>query len=150
MTETIYTTLLHWMQVTMRHSMHNLVLFARERNTSMAMINALFSVHYKGKCGVSDLGENLGVSNAAASQMLEKMVQQGLVAREEDPQDRRNKLITLTDEGSLLVRDSMEARRGWMIELVKMLSPNEQDQIQASLQLLIDRTATLDQKDQRP
>jgi DNA-binding MarR family transcriptional regulator len=146
MTNQLNTTLLQWMQVVMRHSMRNLILFTKDRNSSMAMINALFRVHYKGKCGVSDLGDHLGVSNAAASQMLEKMVQQGLVARIEDPQDRRNKLISLTPEGNVLVRESMEARQGWLTELVDLLSPAEQEQIQTSLQLLIDKTATLDQK----
>ena len=104
-------TLHEWMHVLMRRSMHNFMLFAKEKNLSMAQINALFRLNHKGACGVSDLGDDLGVTSAAASQLLEKLVQQGLVIRTEDPQDRRNKLITLTEAGERVAEQSMQAAR---------------------------------------
>jgi DNA-binding MarR family transcriptional regulator len=137
-------TLHEWMRIIMRHSMRNFILYAKEKNYSMAQLNALFRIHHKGACGVSDLGEEMGVTSAAASQLLEKLVQQGLVIRSEDPNDRRNKLITLTAEGQRIIQESMAARQGWLTRLAELLTSEEQEQVNAALQLLIEKTALLD------
>jgi DNA-binding MarR family transcriptional regulator len=137
-------TLHEWLRVTMRFSMRNFMRFAKENNYSLPQLNALFRFRHKGACGVSDLGEEMGVTNAAASQLLDKLVQQGLVTRAEDPQDRRNKLITLTEAGLRVSEQSMEARQNWLNQLAESLTPAEQAQVQAALQLLIERSAALE------
>jgi DNA-binding MarR family transcriptional regulator len=134
-----------WMHVLMRRSMHNFMLFAKEKNLSMAQINALFRLNHKGACGVSDLGDDLGVTSAAASQLLERLVQQGLVARSEDPLDRRNKRIVLTEAGQRIVQESIQARQKWLTSLADLLTPAEQEQVEASLRLLIERAALLEE-----
>ena len=40
---------------------------------------------------------------AAASQLVDKLVQGGLIQCEEDPQDRRAKLLNLNDKGKELM-----------------------------------------------
>jgi DNA-binding MarR family transcriptional regulator len=137
-------TLHEWLRVTMRFSMRNFMRFAKENNYSIPQLNALFRIRHKGACGVSDLGEEMGVTNAAASQLLDKLVQQGLVTRAEDPQDRRNKLITLTEAGMRVSEQSMQARQNWLNQLADSLTPAEQAQVQAALQLLIERSAALE------
>ncbi|MFZ5809835.1 MAG: MarR family winged helix-turn-helix transcriptional regulator [Chloroflexota bacterium] len=136
-------TLYEWMRIVMRYSMRHLALFARQKNTSMAQINALMRISHKGECGVTHLGEELGVTSAAASQLLEKLVQQGLVERSEDPQDRRNKRVILTEAGMRMVQESIQARQGWLVELVELLSPSEQEFIQQALQILIQKASQL-------
>jgi len=137
-------TLHEWLRVTMRFSMRHFMRFAKENNYSIPQLNALFRIRHKGACGVSDLGEEMGVTNAAASQLLDKLVQQGLVTRAEDPQDRRNKLITLTEAGMRVSEQSMQARQRWLDQLAESLTPAEQAQVQAALQLLIERSAALE------
>jgi DNA-binding MarR family transcriptional regulator len=78
----------------------------------------------------------VGVSNAAASQMVDRLVQQGLLDRNEDPCDRRNKIIRLTLKGQELVQKSLEARHRWMEDLTIALTPDEQDSITKALTLL--------------
>jgi len=137
-------TLQDWMRVVMQHSMRNFMLYAKEHNYSMAQLNALFRIRHKGTCGVSDLGEEMGVSSAAASQLLERLVQQGLAARTEDPQDRRNKRVALTEAGERLVQESAAARQGWLTQVADLLPADEQQQVNAALQLLIEKTTLLD------
>jgi DNA-binding MarR family transcriptional regulator len=146
MTPALTQTLHEWMRLIMRHSMRNFILFAKEKNYSIAQLNAMFRIHHKGACGVSDLGEEMGVTSAAASQLLEKLVQGGLASRAEDPQDRRNKVVMLTDAGEQIVQESMAARQGWLVRLVELLSPSEQEQVNAALQLLIEKTTLLDEQ----
>lgn len=147
MSPPLIQTLHEWMRVTMRHSMRNFMIYAKENNFSIAQLNAMFRIYHKGTCGVSDLGDDMGVTSAAASQLLERLVQQGLAVRAEDPQDRRNKRIALTQAGLHIVQQSMEARQGWLSRLPDLLTPSEQDQVNAALQLLIDRTLLLDESE---
>lgn len=141
------STMEAWMDAFMRHSMHNFVLFSKEHNLSMPQIGALFRIHHKGVCGVSDIGDELGISSAAASQMLERLVQQQLIYRTEDPNDRRGKQIVLTEKGLALLRESMQARQAWMSQLAEKLTPDESEQIIAAIQILIQKTKQLDDFD---
>ena len=144
MSPPLVQTMHEWMRVTMRHTMRNFMLFAKEHNYSMAQLNAIFRIRHKGVCGVSDLGDEMGVTSAAASQLLEKLVQQGFAVRAEDPQDRRNKLITLTEAGEQVAEQSMQARQGWLDQLAEQLSPTEQEQVNAALEILIQKSQALE------
>src|SRR5215208_1444562 len=95
-TDPIVTALRKSIGVFIHRSMGNLVSYTKGRNLSMTQVCALFTNQRKGSAGVSDLADELGITSAAASQMLERMVQQELITRTEDPSDRRLKLIVLT------------------------------------------------------
>ena len=88
----------------------------------MSQFGALFHLHRMGSSGVTDLGDHLGVTSAAASQMLDRLVQQGLILRSEDPNDRRVKQIVLTDKGHQVLQESIRARQGWLDDLAETLS----------------------------
>ncbi|HUW09004.1 MAG TPA: MarR family transcriptional regulator [Anaerolineae bacterium] len=144
-----FASVLHeWIGVFMRRSMRDLILYSRESGLSMSQMGALFHIHSRGACGVSEIGDSLGTSSAAASQMLERLVRQGLVVRAEDPEDRRAKRITVTDLGLRVLQESFRARLGWVDELAQGLSPSEQEQVRASLKLMIERANQLDAGEQ--
>ena len=128
----------------MRRSMHNFILTAKERGLSMSQIGALFAIHRKGSCGVSDIGDHLGITAAATSQMLNRLVEQDLIERTEDPVDRRLKRIVLTPAGTQTLQDSVRARQNWLHRLALTLTPDEQDHVSASLQLLLEKASQLD------
>ena len=129
----------------MRSSMRSLILYSKENGLSMSQIGALFQI-YHGRSNVSDLGEGLGITNAAASQMLERLVQQKLILRTEDPQDRRVKQLVLTDKGCRIMEESVRARQGWLDDLVSGLSAGQKEQIAAAVEILIKKTNELDQR----
>jgi len=128
-----------WAGVFMRNSMRNCLLFAREKGVSMPQIGALFRIR-RGDCSVSDISGELNITNAAASQMLETLVQQEFIRRTEDPNDRRAKKLVLTEKGRKLLLDGIRARQGWIIHVVDLLTPQEQAQITAALRLLAEKT----------
>ena len=133
-----------WVVVFMRSSMRSFIFYLKERGLSLSQIGALFLIH---RCSsrVSDIGDELGVTSAAASQMLERMVQQGLILRSEDPNDRRVKQIVLTDKGRQIIRESLNARQGWLDNLVQALSDSEKEQINRALNILIDKASQIEQ-----
>jgi DNA-binding MarR family transcriptional regulator len=132
-------TLQEWMEVFMHRSVHDFVGYARESGLSMAQLGALFQIHHRGSSGVTDLGDNLGVTSSAASQMLERLVQQELILRSEDPSDRRVKQIVLTEKGLQVLQESIRARQSWLSDLAETLSDSEKENISAALNILIDK-----------
>ena len=132
-------TLQAWMEVSMHRSIRNFICYARESGLSMSQLGALFHIHYKGASGVTELGDHLGVTSAAASQMLERLVQQELILRSEDPSDRRVKQIFLTDKGLQVLRESIRAHQGWLYDLGETLSAAEKATSIAALNILIDK-----------
>jgi DNA-binding MarR family transcriptional regulator len=143
-TDQFTAVLQEWVAVFMRRSMRNFISYARESGLSMTQVNALFHIHRKGGCGVSEVGDNLGVTNAAASQMLERLVQQKLILRTEDPADRRAKQLALTDKGIQAVHEGIHARQGWLEDLSNVLSASEKEQVAAALKILIEKTKQLE------
>ena len=138
-------TLEEWIKVSMHQSMCNFIRYARKSGLSMSHIGALFHIHREGRCGVTELGNHLGVTSAASSQMLERLVQQELILRTEDPKDRRGKQIVLTDKGIRVLEEGIRARQRWLDDLTETLSDGEKETIMVALEILIDKTRNLNQ-----
>jgi DNA-binding MarR family transcriptional regulator len=134
--ERFAAVLREWAEVFMRRSMRDFVQLSKHSGLSISQMGALFRLYHGGFCGVSDLGDHLGVTNAAASQMVQRMVQQELLVRAEDPEDRRVKNISLTVKGRELVEESIEARRRWIERLTDTLTVGEQEAIIRALNSL--------------
>ena len=124
----------------MKLSMHNFILYTKDNGLSMLQIGAMFQIHSNGVSGVSDLGSKLGITSAGASQMLDRLVQQGLTARSEDPKDRRGKQIVMTEKGLRVLQESVRARQGWTEALAATLTAQEKEQVRAALNILIIKT----------
>ncbi len=135
-----------WTGASMQRSMQAFIHYIKDQNLSMSQIGALFYINRKGSCGVSDIGEDLGISRAAASQMLDRLVQQGLVHRTEDPEDRRAKRIQLTERGHEIIHGTVEARMEWYGNLAASLTSEERKATTAALNILTEKTKELDRK----
>ena len=136
-------TLGEWIEVFMRRSMHNFICYSKEKGLSMSQIGALFHI-FRDKSSVSEISDNLGVTSAAASQMLERLVQQGLILRKEDPNDRRVRQIVLTDKGHQILQESIAVRQGWLENLARTLTDSQREQVTAALNILIEKANQLE------
>ena len=126
----------HFLDMAMHHAMHERAHLAKLIGLSMPQLGILMQLHYRGGCGISDLSERFDVTNAAASQLVDKLVQSGLIQREEDPHDRRVKRVNLTEKGQELIRHSTERRYRWVEALAHKLSPEEREQVNQALDIL--------------
>ena len=146
MTKSIQITkpLREWMDVFMHRSMRGWNQFAKSTGLSMPQFSILMQLHYKGPCGMSEISERFDVSAAAASQLVDKLVQAGYIERTEDPSDRRAKLLKLSANGAKLVDDGIQERYRWMDELTTQLSAAEQTQISAALAILTEAARQMD------
>ena len=62
-------------------------------NMTMAQVRAMITLSQGESMPIGTLAELLGIGISAASQLVERLVEQGLVERREDRQDRRRMLI---------------------------------------------------------
>lgn len=138
-------TLHEWIEVSTRRSMRDFLRYARESRLSMSNLGAIFYIHRFGTCGVKEIGEHLGVTSAAVSQMLDRLVEQGLIARSEDTEDRRVKRIELTEGGLRVFEQGLKARGSWIDFVADQLSQDEKEELISSLTLLITKVRQLDQ-----
>ena len=132
-----------WMKLSMHRSSRGHMLYAREKGLSRSMIGTLIHLSHRDHTGVTGLSEHLGVSSAAASQMLERLVEEGLIQRSEDPDDRRMKQIILTDKGHQVIKEAINARLGWLEELTASFSEEEKEQITSVFELIIEKAKEL-------
>jgi len=143
-TDRLSRVLQDWAEVFMHRSMRDFKRFMDDSGLSPSQTAALMRLYHHGRCGVSDIGEHVGVTNAAASQMVDRMVQLGLFTRQEGSRDRRFKEVTLTSQGEALVRAGIEARRAWLEGLTSNLVPQDQEAIIAALVLLTEAARRLE------
>ena len=125
-----------WSEVFMHRSMRDFRRFMDETGLSFSQINILMRLVHGKSTGVSEIGEQLGVTNAAASQAVDRLVQLDLIERTEDPEDRRAKRLALTQKGRVLIEKGIEARSKWIEGLTDALTPEQQNMIISALTLL--------------
>jgi DNA-binding MarR family transcriptional regulator len=138
--------MLEWVTTFMRHTMHDFVTFTHSVNLSMVQMNVLMWLYYHHQTEIMHLEDVMQVSRPAASQMVERMVQQGLVIRKESPTDRRARLVELTDHGRHIIEESVAVRQKWITELMDSLTSEQKQMVTHTMFLLSQQALNLDQK----
>lgn len=90
----------------------------------------------QGVCNNKILGEKLGVSEAAVSRMLDLLVQENLIAKKIDEEDRRNKVLTLTASGKKLYEKITQSARERMSVKLQALEENDRETVIRGLEVL--------------
>jgi len=74
---------------------------------------------------VGDLADVLGRSPSATSRLIDGLVKRRLVERREEPEDRRQRLVALTQRGQALLRSVDRARADQFLTTVRPLPTTE-------------------------
>lgn len=138
-------TIRQFLDVAMQRSMRERVRFARATGLSMPQLGILMQLHFCTQCGISDISERFDITAAAASQLVEKLVQSGLIERSEDPNDRRAKQIQLSTKGKAIIEKGLGERYRWAEQLVTGLDAKDREKIAAALAVLTDAARKLEQ-----
>ncbi len=72
---------------------------------TLQQLRAFSVVFGRGQVAVSRVAEALGVKANVATGIVQRLVDRGLVERNEDPVDRRVRLLTVTDKGAALIEE---------------------------------------------
>ncbi|HNP73313.1 MAG TPA: MarR family transcriptional regulator [Kouleothrix sp.] len=104
-----------------------------EVGLSMPQMVALHMLRNCGPYTISALAEKLSLSLAATSHLVDRMVQQGLVARTEDAADRRQKQVAIAPAGTALLERLVEARLAETSQVISLLAPELRQQLEIVL-----------------
>jgi DNA-binding MarR family transcriptional regulator len=133
-----------WMDTFIHRSMHDSARFVKASGFSMPQFFLLMQVHRHAHCGISDLSEHLEITNAATSQLVEKLVQARLLERAEDPNDRRAKQVSLTLAGEEMIEKAIAERSRWVDDLVTVLNVEEQQKVTEAFEILTEASQRLE------
>src|SRR5690554_2284851 len=125
-----------WMDIFLHRSWRSWNHLARSAGLTMPQFGILMQVHHRGTCAVSHISEHFDITNAAASQLVDKLVHSGLLQRQEDPADRRARLLNLTETGREFVQRGMEERYRWLDRLAEKLTAEECEKITEALSIM--------------
>ena len=143
-TDSFTQVLQEWNEVFMHRSFRDMKQFMDEAGLSPSQAMTLMRLHHCRVSDVSEIAEQVGVSNAAASQLIERLVQMGLVTRSELQSDRRVKQVELTNEGQALVQRSFKARQEWLHTLIDTLGESQTRTITSALKTMTKAARKLD------
>jgi len=90
---------------------------------TMAQAKVLHVVVASGEIHMSELVHALGVSLSTVSGLVEKLVDQGYVARRDDPADRRQVVVSPTAAGTALLERFRDLSGAQTRELLERLKP---------------------------
>lgn len=89
----------------------------------------LLTIADRRECSLSDLAGELEVAMSSASQMVDRLVGQGLVHREPDADNRRQVVIRLTPQGEAVIAELREGILRRYAQMLAHLPEAEQEEL---------------------
>ncbi|HSW58293.1 MAG TPA: MarR family transcriptional regulator [Dehalococcoidales bacterium] len=96
-----------------------------ELNLTLAQLKSLFFIASKEKTNFKKLAEALGVTPPNVTGIIDRLVEQGLVTRTENPEDRRIMLLQATETGHQLLVNLRERTINQMSQVLSYLNIEE-------------------------
>ncbi len=114
-----------------------------DADLSLAESIVLRSLQNQGQLTVADAAEALCVTHSAASRAVDRLVRDGLIARQENPEDRRQKQLTLTPAGAVLIGEMEAVTVDRLRQIMMVLSAEEREQFRTLLVRLMVATSEI-------
>jgi len=94
------------------------------RPQSMVMANVVIGVHKP-----SDIARNLGISRQAVHTTINQLVELGMLELRDDNDDRRAKIVAVSQKGRDMGRDADDAMIAMKAELARRIGPKNVDNL---------------------
>ena len=104
---------------------------------TMGQFKAMATLTTNGPQPVGELGRRLGLSEPAASLLVDKLAELGLAVRERDPQDRRRTIVTATPAAEELALRLRQGRDDQVLAWLGALSDDELDGLTSGFRALL-------------
>jgi DNA-binding MarR family transcriptional regulator len=112
---------------------------------TMPQLKTLLCVAQAGDATSGQIARGLGVSLSTVTGIVDRLTEQGLVSRREDPGDRRITRVLPTDSGRELVRRLLRYRDERLTSLLASLSPDELATVEHAFEHLASAATRLDE-----
>jgi DNA-binding MarR family transcriptional regulator len=109
-----------------------------EVGVTMSQAKVLYLVQAAPGLRMSDLSARLGVSLSTVSGVVDRLVDQGLLARRDDPADRRHVVLRITDPGATQLELFRELNAGQVRTLLARVSAADLTIVERAIAILAD------------
>jgi len=106
-----------------------------ETELTMAQLKLLWLLHARGRASGRALAQAMRIGPSAVSQLVDRLVGEGYVRREEDPHDRRVTWLVPTPRGLAAVEQLVVARRERFAAVVGALDTSRHDRARVAAAL---------------
>ena len=103
---------------------------------TIPQLKSLFYISRHGKVNLSGLASGIRVTPANVTGIVDRLVEQGLLTRTPDPDDRRISWLRLTDKGKMLINNLREGRAKEMHKILDKLTEEELSVVARGFDLL--------------
>lgn len=117
----------HWGYLLWRASMRPMYRQLIQIDLTMSESQVLYHLQHR-SLTISEVADYLLITHSAASRAVDRLVREGLVSRAENPADRRQKQLRLTEKGTALVENLNSVWASGIERLAVSLSSEEQEQ----------------------
>ena len=97
----------------------------KDNDLTLKEFSVLLRIRFQGVATQHDLVELFKVSGAYIAKLLRKFEDHGYIARKEDPENRRKKLVKMTDEGIKKTDEIIEVIQNWEEKVTSSISEDE-------------------------
>jgi DNA-binding MarR family transcriptional regulator len=106
----------------MAHMFHFVPGVWMDLDLTIVQLKSLLYIDFKGSTNFKQLADALGVTPPSVTGIIDRLVEQGLISREENPTNRRMQVLRTTDRGKSLIQRLLESRRSTMSTFLGGLS----------------------------
>ena len=107
-----------------------------ERGMTLPRFDVLAALDRHGEMNMGALSQALLVSNGNVTQLVQKLVRDGLVEMHKPPSDRRSSIVRLTPEGREIFGRLARAHQDWIEQMVGGLDYTQRERIYVALGVL--------------
>jgi DNA-binding MarR family transcriptional regulator len=104
---------------------------------TMAQMRALMAVGHGAGCTMGELASRLGISVSAATGLVDRLVDRGVLERESDPTDRRVVRVRMSPAGMRAGQEWYTAQILYMGEALRVLSDGDIRRVAEATDLLL-------------
>ncbi|MDY6916720.1 MAG: MarR family transcriptional regulator [Chloroflexota bacterium] len=116
---------------------------------TMPQLKVVLLLFLNGQMRMSDIASALGVSLATATGVVDRLVDRGIILRENDASDRRVVLCRLSEKGQSLTDVLWQSARERARELLLAMTPSRLQLVNEALEALLQAGAVTKKESQR-
>ena len=107
-----------------------------EKGMTLPRFDVLAALDRQGELKMGELSQSLLVSNGNVTQLVQKLVADGLVAYRKPPGDRRASIVALTPEGKQVFSRLARAHQDWIDQILGGLNFTQRERLYVALGIL--------------
>lgn len=127
-----------WVVLSRAHSsIHaHAVAHVTEHGLSLTEFAILEALQHRGRMVLGEIQRRILVSSGGITFLVDRLAEKGLVIRQECPEDRRAKYVSLTREGTRIIREIFPSHAQVLTHAMRGLTQAEQQEATALLRTL--------------